>query len=501
MTTKTGPGLLSDQGIAEPTYHFMGWRAEPSRNLLLRGGFETRITPRSMEVLEYFLNSGGRVVSKEELLREVWKGQAVTDDALVVTIYELRKALGDQARQPTFLETVPRRGYRFIPEVETKVAEGPASGEAVGPPPSPIFPHRRLGLAILGLAVASGTVIALGTLRTEDPSVETRPRKLEARNLADPRVDALFAEARKRLDLRTATDLDLAERAYRDLLARLPEDDRAAGHRARAEAGLARVAVSRADLRLGDRFGLYHQARSRAEKALAIDPLLAEAHLALGTTRFLLDWDLERSIDSLDRALQVAPEDPDTHQVLAWALSVRGDHAAAEVAARRAVDLDPRSASRRADLAFLLLVAGQHQTAIDEAEAALVLDPANVSAFTVLFRAHLARSDEASARDTLVRLFPPREDSDLEALAELDVWQLLEIVMRHMPPEQGLTVRAGLRARAGAVDQALAALDLAFAQRDWEVLWLEHLPELEDLRQEERFRALLLRRDSRASSG
>ena len=93
------------------------WTVEPSRNLLLRGEEETRVEPRVMDVLVYLAGHPGRVVSKDELVRFVWQDRCVTDDVLTVAISALRKALGDDARGPEYVETVPRRGYRWIARV------------------------------------------------------------------------------------------------------------------------------------------------------------------------------------------------------------------------------------------------------------------------------------------------------------------------------------------------------------------------------------------------
>ena len=76
------------------------WRVEPSRNLLVRGGEQVRVEPRVMDALVYLAGRAGEVVTKEELVERVWQGRFVTDDVLTVTIYALRKALGDDARRP-----------------------------------------------------------------------------------------------------------------------------------------------------------------------------------------------------------------------------------------------------------------------------------------------------------------------------------------------------------------------------------------------------------------
>src|SRR5580693_2624800 len=80
------------------------WMVAPSRNLLMRGGDQVRVEPRVMDVLVLLAGHAGRLVSKQDLIERVWSGRYVTDDVLTVTIYALRKALGDEARRPRYVE-------------------------------------------------------------------------------------------------------------------------------------------------------------------------------------------------------------------------------------------------------------------------------------------------------------------------------------------------------------------------------------------------------------
>src|SRR5688500_20317530 len=87
-----------------------------------------------MLVLHYLVENRGRLVSKEELIQAVWGETFVTDNALTRVIAQLRKALGDSAKQARYIETVPTQGYRFIAAVEE--VEAPqaavAGGESLG---------------------------------------------------------------------------------------------------------------------------------------------------------------------------------------------------------------------------------------------------------------------------------------------------------------------------------------------------------------------------------
>src|SRR5215207_2348414 len=75
------------------------------------------LTPRAFDVLVYLIERHGRVVEKQELFEAIWKETFVTDNALMRAVKEIRRELGDDASAPRYVETVHKRGYRFIAEV------------------------------------------------------------------------------------------------------------------------------------------------------------------------------------------------------------------------------------------------------------------------------------------------------------------------------------------------------------------------------------------------
>lgn len=492
----------------ELQYRFEGWTALPQRNVLVaepisedaevRRPKEVKITPKAMDVLVYLLDHAGQVVAKQELLDALWSGLAVTDDALVVTIYELRKALGDKARQPFYLETVARRGYRFkagVERFEGRSTEPETSSES--PVVSPRALLHPVGLALVFLLLSASAVTVL---RFRSPqqiaSTELAQNGIPDEELNqpdDPVVTALLSTGRRGLEKRRWESLEQAEQAYERLSELRPEDPR-------GYAGMARVASMRADMRLGDRFELFHRTRTLAERALSLDESVADAHLALSSAQLFSQWDLEGAGHSIERALGLAPTDPDVHQLRAWWLSASGDLQGATSVARHVVALQPANPTRRADLAFLLVLAGEIEEAIAVAEQTLELDPKNATACGALVRAHLSLGHENEAAGVALELFRLRRMS-AETLAELEriqsgegYWAMLSRVLDDLPPEIWLTTRAAVHAQRGETERALGFLEQAFQRRDWEILWLEHLQELAPLRTELRFKDLLSRR-------
>jgi DNA-binding winged helix-turn-helix (wHTH) protein/alpha-beta hydrolase superfamily lysophospholipase len=93
---------------------FGGYRFETETGRLWSGAREIRLTPKAADVLKQLVLHAGEPVSKTDLFTAVWKGTIVSDDALTSCIQELRRALEDDAKEPRFIETRHRRGYRFI---------------------------------------------------------------------------------------------------------------------------------------------------------------------------------------------------------------------------------------------------------------------------------------------------------------------------------------------------------------------------------------------------
>src|SRR5688572_22297189 len=98
---------------------FHEFRLDPVSGQLYRNETPVPLTPKGFSLLGYLAHASGKLVSKQELLDAVWAGVFVGDAVLKSTVREVRKALGDDADAPRFIETAHRRGYRFIAPVTT----------------------------------------------------------------------------------------------------------------------------------------------------------------------------------------------------------------------------------------------------------------------------------------------------------------------------------------------------------------------------------------------
>ena len=105
------------ENLGEKGFVIENWRVSPAEGVLLRDNDTLRLEPKVMDVLVYFASRPGEVITREELERDVWRGALVGYDAVTATVIKLRKALGDSARQPHIIATIPKKGYQLIAPV------------------------------------------------------------------------------------------------------------------------------------------------------------------------------------------------------------------------------------------------------------------------------------------------------------------------------------------------------------------------------------------------
>ncbi|MGE5244842.1 MAG: winged helix-turn-helix domain-containing tetratricopeptide repeat protein [Betaproteobacteria bacterium] len=376
-------GDAMDQGV-----RFDGFRFDAQTGRLWAGEREIRLTPRAAAVLSVLVTHAGQPVSKEDLFATVWQGVAVGDDALTTCIQELRRALEDDARQPRFIETRHRRGYRFVAQVAPATDSPAAMPEpdthlsAVAVLPfADMSPGRDQGYLCEGLAeelinalaqidglrVASRTAsfrlgktgtdlrevgrqLGVGTLL--EGSVRTAANRLRL-TVQLTEVDTGYTRWSQRFD-RTLDDLfaiqdEIARsvtaslrggalsRREQQALARPQTDATAYEYYLRGRQHLPRM--SRPDL---------EESGDWCERAIAVDPGYAPAWAGLAMARATLyEWfggradDLAAAERASSRALDLAPDLADSHVARGLVLSLSGRYGGAATAFERAAALNP----------------------------------------------------------------------------------------------------------------------------------------------------------------
>lgn len=154
-------------------YRFGDVEIDSSRSILIRNGVETRLRHKTFAVLAYLIEHRGKDLSKEEIIGAVWHDAAVVDDVLVQSIKDIRRALGEDTRQPRFIKTIPKYGYRFVASEDEVAVEPIQNGPAITHPKK-VASKRRARFAIAGAIVTAlliGAAIAVPRIWTSNDDV------------------------------------------------------------------------------------------------------------------------------------------------------------------------------------------------------------------------------------------------------------------------------------------------------------------------------------------
>ncbi len=234
---------------AKAVFEFGLFRLNPAERLLLRAQVPVRLPPKAFDALVVLVENPGHLLKKEELLKKVWPGTFVEESNLAQHISILRKALQDGEDGFRYIETVPRRGYRFVAEVREL-----GGGIAVSPDPAasqPSFPgvpesvrprrrFRRLAFAIAGLTILLAVLISTLPAWKKLGGFGAEPIQslavLPLRNLSGDPAQDYFAEGMTEAlitDLARISSLRVISRTsivqYKDSHERLPQIARELG--------------------------------------------------------------------------------------------------------------------------------------------------------------------------------------------------------------------------------------------------------------------------------
>jgi Tol biopolymer transport system component/DNA-binding winged helix-turn-helix (wHTH) protein len=176
------------QTPSDTAYQFGQFEVNPASGELFKNGKRVRLQEQPFRLLVVLLENAGEVVTREDLRSRIWKEDTFVDfdGSLRVAVRKLREALDDDAEKPRFVETIPRRGYRFIaPEIFTESAHGigelgasPSSAETAAPDEGRIgaplvhrsnWSRRWMLASVLLLIVVAGIAIAFRTFRQQRP--------------------------------------------------------------------------------------------------------------------------------------------------------------------------------------------------------------------------------------------------------------------------------------------------------------------------------------------
>jgi DNA-binding winged helix-turn-helix (wHTH) protein/Flp pilus assembly protein TadD len=325
---------------------FDEWTLHLDSGELMCGAVTLRLQAQPLHVLQALLEHPGEVVPREDLVARLWPSGIVDfETALNSAVRRLRHALDDIADAPRYIETIPRRGYRFIGRIHAPQREraGVAAGRIA-------FSWRpMLGVAMLLAIVSVGFGQDSRVSSGEDARMGSGASI--AADAFRERGTLRYREARYFYQRRAPGDLDLAQKRFEQSLALNPGF-------AEAYAGLASTDFLLTMNGEIDRDTGFGRVRAEAERAIAIDPRIAEAHLRLATIARVMHHSLEAQTE-WRKATALAPAG-------AMVLGVRASNALSEghveeaiELSRKAVDAEPFATVYRYNLAVALFLGGR----------------------------------------------------------------------------------------------------------------------------------------------
>jgi adenylate cyclase len=417
-------------------FHFEDHFIDVSRRELSRGGQAVLVEPKVFDLLVYLIENRERLVTKDDLIAQVWAGRIVSDSALTSAINAARKAVGDSGQDQRLIRTSARRGYRFVGSVrlEAEVEPAPAPASAKGSPNGPVLPlPDRPSIAVLPFhnmggdseheyfvhGLAEDIITALSRFKSlfviaRNSSFTYKGRAIDIRQVGRELgvryvLEGSVRKSGKRLRI-TAQLIDAisgvhvwAERYDRDLSDIFAVQD----EMTTSVAGLIEPALTEAERQRvlrkpPDRLdaweayqrGLWHfykygpdenqMALTFFRQAIALDPNFAPGHYGFALA---LQWEIwhfsnrpfleAQGIPFEEARIAVALDSRDAmgHAVLAHMLMWRGEWEAAIAEARTAYMLNPNSSFVTSMLGCVLGFGGYHEEAICRLQQAMRASP------------------------------------------------------------------------------------------------------------------------------
>jgi DNA-binding winged helix-turn-helix (wHTH) protein/tetratricopeptide (TPR) repeat protein len=468
--------------VPYPVLRFGVFELSPATGELRRAGLRVRIQPQPLRVLEILAARSGEIVTREDLRRAVWGDGTFVDfeHGLNFCINQVRRALGDSATAPRFVETIPRRGYRVIAPVERDTQGVRPAAAAPAVPIEPRVPRFRAGwrFAVVALAglLAGGRVERVA----EVPVALVRPAAREAylKGLYHTqRGPAEWAEGVRCLERAVAEDPSFRA----------------------AQTALAGAYVQVAEARLRTGREVFPLARTAATAALRGPREIADAHVWLGVARLAGDWDWTGAEREMQEAIAIAPDLALARRRYAALLSARGDDDRALAELAQARRLDPLCTTITGEAALIHYRARRY----DEA-AALWREGLRVressGGHESLFHLAVQEGDLAAAAVEALRVMalvgvPEPEIRKLGLRTPAQIAQaFVRGAVAHLdrPGSLALPDRlAILHATLGDRERALDQLELAASERSPQLLAALRDPAFDSLRAEPRFRRIV----------
>jgi DNA-binding winged helix-turn-helix (wHTH) protein/Flp pilus assembly protein TadD len=488
-------------GTGHHLYEFGPYRLDAAEYTLVREGFKIPLAPKAFETLLLLVENTGHVVDKEELLKRIWPETFVEEGTLAQNVFTLRRLLGRDATGNHYIETVPKRGYRFVGP--TKVLLKPPTRHAIAEEFAPAGSKARVRQQRRRAVAAVFSLLVLGLLAWFSVRLLTARGNRAAAALKQSRpVDSeaydAYLHARLLLLSRPNTSREDLTKSIA-LFQRTIEKD---------------PTFALGYVGLGEGYGEmsfhgylpkqegFEKMKAAALQALELDATLGEPHEALGQYYLAYMWDLPAAEREFRRAIQLSPNYPDGHQGYGEYLMITGQLEAAVEEMKRATELAPYVPEFATGFVQALYLARRYDQAIEQSRRALELEPGSVWAHMLLGQLYLQKSGfhEAITEFEKVGTLAPGDTVHLGFLGyayalagrKRQARKILETCKE--PGKQGLMPNLGFALvylGLGEKDQAIDWLEKALQHRENGALGLGVYPLFDPLRPEPRFQELL----------
>lgn len=339
---------------------------------LRKKGIRVRIQDLPFRTLTLLLSRPNEVVTREEFRAALWPQDVFVDfdRGISSAIKRLRDALGDSPDNPIFIETVDRRGYRWIAPTQSEPVPAHANGDPRSEPIARPAPAPRVnwkfiillpGLALLLSVLAFWLKRDGGNAHSAKASTATTPASLPApsaaRQPANREAKEFYLKGRYYWEKRTPESLTKAVDSFTQAIVHDP------GY-APAYVGLADCYNLLREYTVMPSAEAYPRALAAAKKAVELDPQSSEAHASLAFVFFYGMWDAATADREFRRAIELNPNNGIAHHWYATYLACLRHFPESLAEIERAQALDPASKSVLADKGILLFDAGRQQEAI-----------------------------------------------------------------------------------------------------------------------------------------
>jgi DNA-binding winged helix-turn-helix (wHTH) protein/Tfp pilus assembly protein PilF len=397
---------MASPQVSSGTVRFGVYEADLRSGELRKNGAKVRIQEMPFRALTVLLSRPGDVISREELRQALWPEGVFVDfeQGISSAVRRLRDALGDSADNPVFIETLERRGYRWIaplhlpepvsPAIESEsedVRKEAAKEKNALPPPPRHSVWRKLifALPIAALLFVAWTFRPANRSASAGAKSRTAASAISSHKAANREAEDYYLKGRFFWNKRTPESLNQAVDSFTQAIVHDP-------NYADAYVGLADCYNLLREYTAMPANEAFSRALAAAKKAVELDDHSSQAHASLAFVSFFGMWDAATADAEFRRALELDPNNATAHHWYATYLEAvrRFDESLREI--DRAQALDPNSSSILADKGMLLWRAGRHDDALRLLRQLEQAEPDSVSPHRYLKFAYLETGEYPS---------------------------------------------------------------------------------------------------------